>query len=362
MSLAGEAFGAETEGRLRAAAERLLQHPFQAWFYGDSVGFEGLLAASELLDDVRYRDFARGFLRGWAARDEPRGADDNTAPGLVLCEIAGAEADDELGRAARRLADYLASRRRVRGVALTFEDASRSLREPYGEGRLDDAEHELLQGPGAGVYVDCLHFDPPFYAALAKLEADPGWASRAIEEASGYVDLLQDRESGLFDHFWLERTGRSYAQGWGRGQGWAALGLLDVLERVDDNDDARPLTEAVQALLEAMLRTQREQGSWFAMVHEPLSGSESSTAAFMVPAFLRAARMGIGDTPVLREAAGRAWRALLAQVDATGLFNDVSAAVYSSTLDSHYHHVPRGFDVPWGQGALLIAALEVTRG
>ena len=27
---------------LRAAAERLLRHPFQAWFYGDSVGFEGL--------------------------------------------------------------------------------------------------------------------------------------------------------------------------------------------------------------------------------------------------------------------------------------------------------------------------------
>ena len=36
---------------LRAAAERLVRHPFRAWFYGDSIGFEGLLAASELLGE-----------------------------------------------------------------------------------------------------------------------------------------------------------------------------------------------------------------------------------------------------------------------------------------------------------------------
>ncbi len=72
---------------LREVAERLMRHPFQAWFYGDSIGFEGLLAASALLGDPRYADFAHGFLRGWAARDEPRRPDDNTAPGHVLFRL-----------------------------------------------------------------------------------------------------------------------------------------------------------------------------------------------------------------------------------------------------------------------------------
>jgi unsaturated rhamnogalacturonyl hydrolase len=45
------------------------------------------------------------------------------------------------------------------------------------------------------------------------------------------VRLLQDG-SGLFWHFFLERTGRPYGRAWGRGQGWALLGLLDLLEHV----------------------------------------------------------------------------------------------------------------------------------
>jgi unsaturated rhamnogalacturonyl hydrolase len=34
----------------------------------------------------------------------------------------------------------------------------------------------------------------------------------------------------------------------------------------------------------------------------------------------------------------------------------VSANVFACTVASHYHHVPRGAVVPWGQGPLLLAA------
>jgi len=352
-----------TSDVLRAAAERLVHHPFQAWFYGDSIGFEGLLAASELLGDDRYRDFVHGFLRGWAARDEPRRPDDNTVPGLVLCELAEEERDDRLRAAALRLGAHLAGRRRVAGTCVTFEDARRSLREPYGGAALDAAERALLAHPGAGIYVDCLHFDPPFFARLATLGPAEGWAERAVEEALGYVELLQDRASGLFAHFWLERSGELYGLGWGRGQGWALLGLLDVLGATTSGVAGRTgLVDAAGRLCEAMLATQRPEGSWPALANDPDSGDETSTAAFMVAALLRAARLGIGDADRLRAAADRAWGATARAVDASGLLTGVSAAVYSSTRPSHYRHVPRGFDVPWGQGPLLVAALEHARG
>ena len=79
----------------------------------------------------------------------------------------------------------------------------------------------------------------------------------------------------------------------------------------------------------------------------------------MVVAFLRAARLGIGDVRDLRAAADRAWAATLGSIDESGLLTGVSAAVYSSTADEHYHAVPRGFDVPWGQGPALLAAAEM---
>lgn len=360
MSLASLAFGAHVERRLRLAADRLLRYPFKPWFYGDSIGFEGLVAASRLLDDARYAGFAHDFLRGWALSREPRGEDDNTAPGRVMCELAEGSSDPALETAALGLARDLAARRRVHGTAVTFEDAGRSLREPYGELALAEADRELLRDPGAGVYVDCLHFDPPFYVALQRLTRDHAWGERAVEEALGYCRLLQDPPSGLFHHFWLERTGRGYGLGWGRGQGWALLGLLDVLDRRPPGSPGRDQLEAATAALtEAMLRTQRPDGAWDAVAGVADSGPEASTAAFMVIAFLRAARLDIGDVPALRRAAQRSWRATLTALDDTGLLRGVSAAVYSSTMDEHYHHVPLGFDVPWGQGPLLVAATEV---
>jgi unsaturated rhamnogalacturonyl hydrolase len=352
----------EELARLRRAADRLLAHPFQAWFYGDSIGFEGLLAASELLGEGRYADFVHGFLRGWAARDQPYRPDDNTAPGHVLCAVAERTGDGLLAGAAVRLGEHLASRRRIEGVSVTFEDASRSLREPYGPIPAGEDDLALVAAPGAGIYVDCLHFDPPFFADLARLTGDRAWTERAIEEAIGYGRLLADQSTGLYHHFWLERTGRAYGPGWGRGQGWALLGLLDVLELMDDGLPGRAeIAAAAASLAAAMLRVQRPDGSWSAVVDRPDSGDETSTAAFMVAAFLRGIERGVLDAARFGPAAERAWEATWRAVDGDGLLTGVSAAVYSSTVPEHYAHVPRGFDVPWGQGPLLVAAAAVAR-
>jgi unsaturated rhamnogalacturonyl hydrolase len=357
---ARRAFGDTFEPRLRAAAERLMAYDFKPWFYGDSVGFEGLVAASWLLDDRRYVDFVRAFLRSWAIRDEPPGPDDNTAPGRVLCELAGQADDDTLAGAAVRLARFLDQRRCIAGAPVTFEDASRSLRVPYGKGTLGDEDRALLVDPGAGIYVDCLHFDPPFLAALARLLGVADRMTQAVTAARGYVSLLQDPTTGLFHHFWLERRERAYGLGWGRGQGWALLGLLDVLERLPEGSaGCGELRDAVERSLEAMLGTQLADGSWPAVAGVPESGHEASTAAFMVIGFQRARRLGIGDAGLLAPAAERAWAATLAKLDESGLLRDVSAAVYSSTSDEHYRAVPLGFDVPWGQGPLLVAAAEM---
>ena len=54
--------------RLAGAAELLTRYPFILWSYGESIGLEGLLAASEQLDEPRYAGICHGLLKGWAAR------------------------------------------------------------------------------------------------------------------------------------------------------------------------------------------------------------------------------------------------------------------------------------------------------
>ena len=340
-------------GRLRAAADLLTRYPFVVWSYGESIGLEGLVAASRLLGEPRYAGFCHGLLKGWAARATPHRPMENTIAGHALCEVCESTGDAALVEAGRRAVDNLTARRRIGGVFAAFEESP--LDAPYGGARLPADEAALLARPGAGVFVDCMHFDPPFFVHFGALTGDAALLDLGVDQALGHVDLLQD-PSGLFWHFWLERTGRRYGLGWGRGQGWALLGLLDVLEHAPADHAGRPrVLEAFVRLSDALRGTQLPDGTWPAVAQDPESGSESSTAAFAAAGFARAVTLGLLDAS-FAEPAHRAWAGAVANVDANGLLLDVSAAVRPSTHESSYRHVPKGFLVPWGQGPLLVAA------
>ena len=341
---------------LRRAADLLLRHPFRGWFYGDSIGFEGLLAASDLLGDGRWQGFAHGFLRGWAARQDGYREMDNTAPGRALCLLAERTRDQLLLEAGTALATWLRSRPTI-GDGAWVSFASAPLREPYGGAPLPPSEAALLTDAGPGVYLDCLHFDPPFLVHLGRLLGDEAMLEAGVDQALAYISMLQDPDGGLFRHFWLERTGRPYVLGWARGQGWALLGLLDVLEQLPASHPAwSRVAAAARRLAEAMATLQRDDGSWWAVAQEPASGPESSTSAFMATAFARGIDLGVLPADAFRPAGQRAWVATQACLDDAGVLTGVSAAVWSSTSLEHYFHVPRGFTVPWGQGPLLMAA------
>lgn len=342
-----------------AVAERLAAHDFKGWFYGDSVGFEGLVAAADMLGDPKWIDFSHGVFRAWAMRRRPFHPDDNTAPGHVMCDIVERTDDEVLKEAVLDLAGHLRGRRKIDGVAVTFEDTLRSLRQPYGGVPLSDAQQRLMEDPGAGIWLDCMHFDAPFYAHLSRIDPQGNWAEAAVREILGYRRFLFDEATGTYRHYWLEKLGHSQIPGWGRGQGWALLGMLDVLKFCAEVDGADDLKAHAVELAESMTSYQLEDGNWHCMVHEPRSGPESSTAAFMVTAFYRGMKQGVlGES--FAEPAEKAFRAMEANLDDDGNLRGVSAAVMSALVDEHYWHVPLDRIVPWGQGPVLTAAAART--
>ncbi|WP_026381798.1 glycoside hydrolase family 88 protein [Afifella pfennigii] len=340
-----------------AVADRLRDHAFQTWFYGDSIGFEGLIAASDLTGNPTWFDFSHGFFRAWASRRQPWQPDDNTAPGHAMCTVIERTGDALLREAVIDLARHLRARRRVGAVSITFEDTLRSLRMPYGGVKLSAEEEAQMRDPGPGIWLDCMHFDPPFFAHLERIDPGAGWSEVAVAEILAYRDLLVDAGTGLYQHFWLERTGRAYTRGWGRGQGWALLGLIDVAEHLSATQrGAEEVRAETLRLARLMLDWQLDDGNWWSLVHEPKSGPESSTAAFMACAFFRGMSLGLLPQSEFAEPAERAYRAMEANLDANGNLLGVSAAVYSALVEEHYWHVPLDRIVPWGQGPALTAA------
>lgn len=352
----------DADKQYRAVADSLLGLPYRTWNFGDSVAFEALLEASERLDDPRYASFAHGWMRSWATRATPYRRLDCTAPGLAMVRAAQRFDDGLLLTAATELADYLMARPLVHGVYATWDHSP--LLAPYGPATLHGRFAALLADPPAGVFVDCLHFDPGYLCALGAATGMEKYWRAGLDQAAGYVQLLQQRD-GLFAHFVLDGEPGTFGPGWGRGQGWALLGLLDVIEGSREVDlDAEALAVvgglgvSAALLVDAMCANQCQDGHWTAVVTEPGSGPESSTAAFMAVGFRRALELRLvppDRVAAVRGATAAALDATRASLDSDGTLTDVSAAVWACTEPSHYSHVPRGFLVPWGQGPALLA-------
>jgi unsaturated rhamnogalacturonyl hydrolase len=341
--------------RVRAAADRLCRYRFACWHYGDSIGFDGLLAAADVLGDHRYEGFVHGAVKSWIPRAEPYRELDNTAPGHAMCLLYERTGDEAVLEACVRLAGFLTGRRTIGGAYVAFERAP--LRAPYGGAALSPAEQALLEDPGAGVFVDCLHFDAPFLVHLGRLTDDEHLVQAGVAQALALVGLLQQPD-GLFAHFFLERTEQTYGHGWGRGQGWALLGLLDVLEQLPDGWPVEvALHTALARLAAGLAATQEPDGHWPTPVSDRTSFHETSTAAFAAAGLARGVALRLLDRS-LSSTAERAWRASLASVATDGSMAGVSAALWASTAPSHYAAAPVGFQVPWGAGPFLVAARE----
>jgi unsaturated rhamnogalacturonyl hydrolase len=339
-------------------ADALLDLQYKTWDFGDSVAFEALIAASERLGDERWARFAHGWGRAWATRSRPFARLDCTVPGRALALLGERYGDPQLLETLTALAGYLRERRTLDGVLETWD--SSPLLEPYGSPQTSETDRALIADPPAGVFVDCLHFDPPYFTALGRVTGDRELVAAGVEQALGYIRLLQ-RPDGLFDHFVLRGSPSSFGPGWGRGQGWAALGLLECvheLRALGDPafaDSERALAESAARLLARMAELQRADGHWEVVVDRQGSGDEFSTAGFMAHAMADALELGIGDPAHLAASARAARDAVLASLDADGQLREVSAAVYASTVPDHYLAVPRGYVVPWGQGPALLA-------
>lgn len=339
--------------------QRLIALPYEVWSFGDSVAFEALVEATEATGDPRYLEFAHGLMRGWAARRDPMVELDATAPGFAMVQVAAKTGDALLTEALVDLATYLRQRPLLDGIYQTW--ASSPLRQPYGPLPLSAHGAALLVDPPPGVFIDCLHFDPPFFTSLGRLVGDAELVADGASQALAYCRVLQE-DDGLFDHFALKGETETFGPAWGRGQGWALLGLLDVIEHLDSDLSSVELGELAEpaiALINRMVELQDDDGNWPSVVTRPDSVPEASTAAFMGRGFLRAYRLGLGDERV--RAAGLKAVDAAVTAAARGYLYPVSAAVWACTQAEHYCHVPTGFVVPWGEGPLLLALAERMR-
>ena len=231
----------------------------------------------------------------------------------------------------------------------------------------DSAQRLALQGADEAVKVAPTGYaqrgagwtDDMFMMAsiLGRTGTLPGRAADLDHLASmliSYAGRLQ-REDGVFVHFTEGRIP------WGRGNGFAALGVAEALTSLPDAHPARPnLLEIYRRHMNGMKAMQSPDGMWRQVVDEPGAYREESVTAMTLSAMARGIRLGWIDLRTYRPIVDRAWRALAAHITGDGGIVDICTSTGSQPTLRHYLDRPAisGFDDRGGAMALL-AALEM---
>jgi unsaturated rhamnogalacturonyl hydrolase len=305
-------------------------------------------------------------MKAWQARMPHRSKFDYTAAGVALLDVYEQSGDESLLEAAREHAEYMAGFRRTEaGAFVRYEDAAIELPPelPPDHPDYDRAAEQAKRVSDGGpcVFVDNMHFDGPFFARLYAVTGEDRYRQLAVDNLLSSTQLLFDEEANLFYHFWQERVKRPNGVLWGRGNGWAMLGMLHTLAHLPENDDARPrILDVFRRQCDALVASQDASGDWHTVINDQEVYLEASIAAFVVDGWSLAIRNGWIEHDRYRLTIDKALQAMLSHVEPNGKLAGVSYETFPSTRVEHYRAMPRDAIVPWGQGPLLTAMRSYT--
>ena len=179
------------------------------------------------------------------------------------------------------------------------------------------------------------------------------WASRLGTMLTTYANKLQ-RPDGLFIH------AADGPHAWGRGNGFALLGVTDALTRLPVSGSTPALLNIYRTHVAALAKHQSDDGSWRQVIDEPTSYRELTATAMIVAAMSRGVARGWIDRATYQPIIDRGWNAVAARVMADGTVRDVCSGTGAGPTKEYYLNRPvvHGADDRGGAMALL-AAIEV---
>lgn len=204
------------------------------------------------------------------------------------------------------------------------------------------------------LWIDDMFMITAVQAQAYLVTGEKKYIDRAENEMILYLDRIQ-RPNGLFYH----TPQAKYF--WGRGDGWMAVGMAELLRMMPKDSPNRPRIEAAYKLMmETLLRYQSYDGMWHQLINDPNSWKETSGTAMFAYAMITGVKNGWLDKKVYGTAARKAWLALLTYLnedydlmnvcEGTGAKNDYQYYLDRKKLTGDLH----------GQAALLWCAYALS--
>jgi rhamnogalacturonyl hydrolase YesR len=209
--------------------------------------------------------------------------------------------------------------------------------------------------PETRLWVDDMYMLTMLQLEAYRATGDRKYLDRDAHEMVTYLDRLQ-QPNGLFFH------APDVKYFWGRGDGWFAAGMTEMLRALPADHPDRPrIMAGYQKMMAALLKYQGADGMWRELIDRPEAWPESSSSAMFSFALITGVKHGWLDAATYAPAARRSWIAVAGYVDQNHDVTQVCTG--TGKLDNMQYYLDRKRETGnlHGQAPVLWAATALLR-
>lgn len=208
------------------------------------------------------------------------------------------------------------------------------------------------------LWIDDMFMITALQAQAYAATGDEKYIERTAKEMVLYLDELQ-RDNGLFYH------APSAPFYWGRGNGWMAVGMTEVLRMLPEGEKYDGYRKKIKAgyvrMMESLLKYQIFDGMWGQLVDNMSSWKETSGTGMFTYAMITGVKNGWLDKEKYGAAARKSWLSLLTYLDSNYNIRNVCEGTGEKNDYQYYLDRKRLTGDTHGQAALLWCAYALSR-
>lgn len=207
------------------------------------------------------------------------------------------------------------------------------------------------------MWIDDMFMITILQSQAYKVTGKEDYINRAAKEMVVYLDSLQ-RPNGLFYH------APDVPYFWGRGNGWVAVGMTELLRLLPENNIYRPrIMQGYQKMMNSLKKYQNSEGIWNQLVDDPACWTETSGSAMFTYALITGVKRGWLQADLFEPIVRKAWMKLVTYIDQNGDVLEVCIGTNKENNRQYYYDRPRITGDFHGQAPYLwcVAALTEKR-
>jgi len=181
------------------------------------------------------------------------------------------------------------------------------------------------------------------------------YIDRTAREMIAYLDTLQT-PIGLFYH------ANDVPFYWGRGDGWLAAGMAELLTSLPRNNIYRPrIMQGYKDMMKTLLKYQDKNGMWHQLLDDPNAWPETSCTGMFTFAFITGVKNGWLDEKTYGPAARKAWISLCGYLDENNDMREICEGTNKKNDHQYYLDRKRNTGDLHGQAPMIWCAMALVK-